>query len=103
MSESDLHRVYTYPKNPRLSRIYSDKGFVEIDNGSQGGTHWACFVIKDSKSYYFDTFEGTPDKVLLKPLSKPKIYHNYKIQVINSRLFGSYCLCFFCLIERMKY
>ena len=30
--------------------MYSDKGFVNINKGSQGGTHWTCFIIKDNKS-----------------------------------------------------
>ena len=103
MNEFQLQSVYNYPVYPRDSRIYSDKGFVNIDNGSQGGTHWTCLIIKDNKSYYFDSFGGSPDKILLKQLTEPIIYHNYKIQHINSRLCGSYCLYFFYLIERMKY
>ena len=55
----------------------------------QGGTHWVCFIIKDNKSYYFDSFGGNPDKFLLKQLPKPIIYHNFKIQHINSNLCGS--------------
>ena len=46
MSESQLQRVYNHPTYPRDSRIYSDKRFVNIDDGSQGGTHWTCFYIK---------------------------------------------------------
>ena len=103
MNESELQRVYNYPIYPRGSKIYSNKVFVNIDNGSQGGTHWTCFYIKDNKSYYFDSFGGQPDKFLLKRLLKPIIYHNYKIQDINSKLCGSYCLYFFYLIERMNY
>ena len=103
MNESQLQKIYNYPIYPRDSKIYSDRGFINIDNGSQGGTHWICFYIKDKKSYYFDSLGGQPDKFLLNQLPKPIIYHIYKIQDINSKLCGSYCLCFFCLIERMKY
>ena len=103
MNESELQRFYNYPLYPRDSKIYSDRGFVNIDNGSQCGTHWTCFIIKDDKSYYFDSFGGAPDKFLLNQLPKPIIYHNYKIQDINSRLCGSYCLYFFYSIERMNY
>ena len=39
MNESELQRVYKYHIYPRDSRKYSDKGFVNIDNRSQGGTH----------------------------------------------------------------
>ena len=68
-----------------------------------GGTHWTCFYIKDNKSYYFDSFGGNPDKFLLQQLPKPIIYHNFKIQHINSMLCGSYCLYFFYLMERINY
>ena len=40
MNESELQRNYNYPLNPRDSKLYSDTGFVNIDNGQMGGTHW---------------------------------------------------------------
>ena len=49
MNESELQKIYNYPIYPRHSKIYSDKGFVNIDDGSQGGTHWTCFIVKDNK------------------------------------------------------
>ena len=103
MNESQLQRVYNYPIYPKNSKIYSDKGFVNIDDGRMGGSHWCAFYIKDNKSYYFDSFGGQPDRFLLNQLPKPIIYHNYKIQDINSFLCGSYSLYFFYLIERMNY
>ena len=62
MNESELQRVYIYPIYPRDSNTYSDKVFVNLDNGSQGGTHWSCFYIKDNKSFYFGSFGGLPDE-----------------------------------------
>ena len=103
MNESQLQRVYNYPIYPRDNKRYSDKGFVNIDNGSRGGTHWTCFYIKDNKSFYFDSFGVSPDKFLLNQLPEPIICHNYKIQQKNFRLCGSYCLYFFYLFERMNY
>ena len=46
LNESQLQSVFIYPIYPRDSKIYSDKGFVNIDNGSMGGSHWTCFIIK---------------------------------------------------------
>ena len=46
MNEFELQRVYKYNIYPRDSKIFSDKGFVNIDNGSQGRTHWTCFIVK---------------------------------------------------------
>ena len=101
MNESDLQRVYIYPLYPRHSKIY--RGFANIDNGSQIGTHWTYFIIKDNKSFYVDSFGGAPDKFLLNQSPKPIMYHNYKKQDIYSRLCGSYCLYFVYLIERKNY
>ena len=103
MNESELQRVYNYPIYPWDSKIQSDRGFVNLDNGSMGSNHWTCFIVKDNKSYYFDSFGVQPDKFPLKQLPKPINYHNYKIQDIYSKLCGSYCLYFFYLIERMNY
>ena len=47
MNESQLQKIYNYPIYPRDSKIYSDKGFVNIDNGFQGGTHWTCYIVKE--------------------------------------------------------
>ena len=89
MNESELQRVYNYEIYPRESKKYSDKGFVNIDNGERGGTHWTCFIVKDNKSFYCDSFGGQPDNFLLNQLPKPKTYHNHKILNINSQFFGS--------------
>ena len=95
MNECQLQKTYSYPINPRDSKIYSDKGFVNIGNGSRNGTHWTAFYVKNNKSFYFDSFGGSPDKFLLKQLPKPIIYHSFKIQDIHSQLCCSFCLYFF--------
>ena len=47
----------------------SDKGFVNIDKGSKGGSRWTFNILKDNKSSYFDIFGGAPDKFLPKQLT----------------------------------
>ena len=76
MSETELQRVYNYPIYPRDSKICSDRGFVDVDDGSQGGSHWTCFLVKDNKSFSFGSFGGAPDKFLFSQFFKPIIYHN---------------------------
>ena len=95
MNESQLQKIYNYPIYPRDSKTHSDKRFVNVDNASQGGTHWTCFIVRDNKSYYFDSFGGAPDRFLLNHLPKPIIYQKYKIQDMVSQLCCSYCLYFF--------
>ena len=68
-----------------------------------GGTHWCCFIERNNKTNYFNSFGGAPAKFLLNQLPKPMIYHIYKNQYINSKLCGTYCLYFFYLNERMNY
>ena len=65
MNKFQLQKIYNYPVYPRASKVYSDSGFVNIDNGSQSGTHWTSFLVKDNKSFYSDSFGGAPDKFLL--------------------------------------
>ena len=56
MNELELKIVYDYPLHPGDSKIYSDKGFVNIDNGSMVGSHWCAFYVKNNISYFFDSF-----------------------------------------------
>ena len=46
MNESRLQKIYNYSMYPKDSKIYSDKGFVNVDNGSLGCTYWTCFIKK---------------------------------------------------------
>ena len=103
MNESQIQKIYNHKIYPRDSKIYTDKVFVNIDNGSRGGTHWGCFIMKDNKSFYFDSFGGQPDKFSLNQLPKPIKYRNYLIQGVTSIFCGSYCLYFFYIIERRNY
>ena len=102
MKQSELQRVYNYPKYPRDSKRSTNKGFINIHNWYQGGTHWCCFIIKDNKSHCLDSFGGPADKFLQEQLIKPKIYYIYKTQGIKSRLWWTIPLYFFYLIERMN-
>ena len=89
ITESGSQRIYKYTINPRDSIIYSDTRFENIDNGSQGGTHWVCFIVKDNKPYYFTSFGGQLDEFLLNHLPKTITYHKFKIQDIYSKFCGS--------------
>ena len=64
-----------FPIYPRDSKVYSDTTFVNIDNGSDVGTHWVCFIAKDKKILIFYSFGGHRDKILLNQLPKPINYH----------------------------
>ena len=84
LNESEIQRNYKDKIYPRDSISTTNKRFVNIDDGSQGGSHWTCFMVKGKKSYYFDTFGSQPDNFSLSQLPKPIINHNYKLRDINS-------------------
>ena len=46
MSESDLQKIYNYKIYPRDSKITTDKGFVNIDNGSTRRNSLGLFYNK---------------------------------------------------------
>ena len=94
MKGKNLQRVSVYGKVLTDSKIYSEKGFVKIDNGSMGWSHFVCFIVKINKSFSFDSFGEAPDKFLLNQLTKPIRYHKYEIQDKNSKICGLYCLFF---------
>ena len=64
LNESNLERIHFYPLYPKGLKIFLNKGFVNIDIGNKGGTHWTTFHIKDNKSSYCDSCGGQPDKFL---------------------------------------
>ena len=70
MNEPALQRVCNHKIYPRDSKIYSDKGFVKIDNGQMRGTHWCVFYVKGNKSFYFVSFGGQPNKFQLNQLNE---------------------------------
>ena len=47
MNESQLQKFFFYPIYLENSKIYSDRGFVNIDDGRLGGTHWCVFALKN--------------------------------------------------------
>ena len=86
-----------YPLNSRNSKIFSDIGFVNIDNRPQGvtrDTHRTCFIVKDNKSLYFDSLGGQPDNFLINQLPKAIIYQSikFKFNILN---YVHHYLCFF--------
>ena len=40
LNKSEIQRVYKYPRYPRGLKKHSDKGFINFESGSQGGTLW---------------------------------------------------------------
>ena len=104
MNESEIQKNYNHKYTPETLKFIQIKDLLTQTMAVwvMGGSHWTCFIVKDNKSYYFDSFGGQSHKFLLNQLTKPIIYHIYKIQDINSKLCGSYCLYSFYLIERMN-
>ena len=44
VKQSDWTRIFLFKRYPKDSKKTNEKGFVKLDNGEEGGTHWTCFV-----------------------------------------------------------
>ena len=56
-TERGLQRVYKCPIHPRGSKIAFYKGFVNMDDRSQVGTHWTAFYDENINLFYLDNFD----------------------------------------------
>ena len=50
--ESKLKTVHSYSIYPRYSKLTTNVGFVNIDIGQMGGTHWTCFFFKKKNTSF---------------------------------------------------
>ena len=91
MKENDLTRKLKI-KISNGSEITTKRGFVNIDNGSMGATHWTCFYMKDNKSFYVDSIGVYLDNFILEKLPKPIPFHFLKFENVSSNLCGVSCL-----------
>ena len=80
LSHGEFQRVYYYPITPTVSKISSNRRFVNIDTGQVGGNHWTSFSLKN-KSFCLHSSGGAPDKFLLQHLPKPKRFIAIRIKV----------------------
>ena len=97
LTESHLQKFWNFSTYPWDSVRTDDKRFVKTDIGKMSDTHCTCFYVRGNESYYFESFGGPPDKLLLKRLPKPFTFHHHKVQEINSNLSGTCCLNLFYL------
>ena len=71
IKESELRKFCYYSIFSRDSTRTTNQTFVDINNGSLGGTQLTWFYIKDNKSFNFVSFGGFPDKFSLQRIPKP--------------------------------
>lgn len=73
---------------------------INLGNNELGGTHWTSLFIEDNKAFYFDSFAGPPEDILIKKLQDygivKNLYYNnkFEFQKINEDLCGIWCIVF---------
>ena len=72
---------------------------INIDHSRNEGTHWACLFIKNTVSFYFDSFGFEPTLEVIKyckqlegSTSGTRCYSSFPIQKINEVICGHYCI-----------
>jgi hypothetical protein len=64
-----------------------------IDDKSQGGTHWTCLFSRDGKCLYFDSYGFVPPIEMQNYCKGKESYYNtFKIQAPNEVICGHYCI-----------
>ena len=104
MNETVIQRVCTYPMDPRDSKITSDIGLVNVNNGSKGRTHCVCFFFKIKITILSNLHRLADNMLNLYPtLYLNQILIRKKVQNKNSRFCGSYCFYFLNVKKRMVF
>ena len=67
-------------------------GIVNLDSSRNEGSHWCCYLKKDDKKIYFDSFGIQPPHEIVKYLKSPILYNTYQIQDYNDSNCGEWCL-----------
>ena len=75
---------------------FKDCGKINIDDGSNGGTHWVAFYTTVYKNFYFDSFGGPP----IEKLTKPIHFSDNILQDKERSLCAPYCLYFLYLMNQ---
>lgn len=71
---------------------------VNLDDGSQGGTHWTAYFFDGSRGVYFDSFGACPPPEVMRWARKsprePVPYNAWICQDIKTSTCGWFCLAF---------
>lgn len=72
---------------------------INLGDLDKSGTHWTCLYIENENAFYFDSFAGAPEDIIIKKLKKNKvknlIYNDYfQMQDIEETLCGIWCILF---------
>ena len=65
---------------------------INIDHSRNEGSHWTCLFIKNSISYYFDSYGFPPPAEVVNYCSEPRYYNSFQIQKDNEVICAHYCI-----------
>ena len=66
---------------------------LNIDHSRNNGTHWTSLFIKNSVTYYFDSYGFPPPlEVIEYCKGKDRCYNTFKIQKDDEVICGHYCI-----------
>ena len=65
---------------------------LNIDHSANEGTHWTCLFVRNSSSYYFDSYGHPPPLEIEQYCKEPRVYNSFSIQKPNEVICGHYCI-----------
>lgn len=80
---------------------------INLGNSDIGGSHWCGLFIEKNNAFYFDSFAGAPEDILINWLEKngikTLIYNDYfQMQKLEETLCGIYCMVFLYYMTHSK-
>lgn len=80
---------------------------INLGDSHLSGTHWTCLFIEKNNAFYFDSFAGAPEDILINWLEtngiKTLIYNDYfQMQKLEETLCGIYCMVFLYYMTHSK-
>lgn len=81
---------------------------INLGDFDRGGSHWTCLYVEKPTAFYYDSFAGPPEDIVITWLEKNNvktlIYNDYfQMQGIKETLCGIYCIVFmYCMTNSKK-
>ena len=83
--------------------LANECGIFNLNDSSQGGSHWCAWATKGGRYYFFCSFGSSPCKELEDYAGdKSILYHDYKIQDFEDSNCGEFCILFLFLFTKLS-
>ena len=92
----EIPNFYCVMNDEMLKMPFKDGYYiVNLEDSTEGGSHWVTVIIENGKKLYWDSFGAVPSLQVTKYFHKTKskyMFNNRIVQDLKSSLCGWFCL-----------